>query len=69
MLTYKRIYVSENTVRYEFYPEGTGDAGIVEFVNGEGKITQNSKDDFESFYASHALQIDLNTENGSIAWY
>ena len=69
MLTYQRIYSDKNMIRYEFYPEGAGEAGVVEFVNGEGRIIQNSKDDFDSFYASHALQIDLNTEKGTIAWF
>ena len=70
MLKYKRIYKDENVMRYEFYPEGNGDVGIVEFVNGRGKIIKHSADDFDSFYATHALyDIDCNKESGTIAWY
>lgn len=69
MLTYKLIYKKGNTVRYEYYPDGTGKAGIVEFINGKGMIIKNSEDDFEGFYASHALDINLTSETGTIAWY
>lgn len=69
MLTYKLIYKEGNVIRYEYYPEGTGMAGIVEYVCGEGHIIQESDDDFDGFYSSHALRIDLNTESGTIAWF
>ena len=69
MLKYKRIYTNGEVMRYEFYPEGTGAAGVVEFSNGIGTIIKNSADDFDSFYSSHALHIDCNKESGTIAWY
>lgn len=69
MLTYKQIYNKDNVKRYEYYPEGTGAAGVVEYVFGEGHIIQESDDDFDGFYSSHALDIDLGTESGTIAWY
>ena len=69
MLKYRRIFANGSISRYEFYPEGNGAAGIVEFTNGIGRIVKNSTDDFESFYSSHALNIDCNTESGTIAWF
>jgi len=69
MLTYKLIYKENNVIRYEYYPEGTGTAGIVEYIDSEGHIIQESDDDFDGFYSSHALHIDLSTESGTIAWY
>ncbi|WP_303834710.1 hypothetical protein [Ruminococcus flavefaciens] len=69
MLTYKLIFEQSNIRRYEYYPEGNGSAGIIEFVFGEGHIIKESDDDFDGFYSSHAFQIDLKTESGTIAWY
>ena len=69
MLKYKLIYKDDHVMRYEYYPAGDGDTGIVEFINGDGRIIKDSKDDFDGFYSSHALHIDLSTEEGTIAWY
>ena len=69
MLTYKLVFKDNNVLRYAYYPEGKGDAGIIEFINGQGRIIKESADDFEGFYASHAFYIDLSKEKGTIAWY
>ena len=69
MIKYKRIYDDGKVMRYEYYPEGRGKAGIVEFENGEGKIIKSAEEDFDDFYTSHALQIDQTKESGTIAWY
>lgn len=69
MLKYKLVYKDGETMRYEFYPNGNGDAGVVEFKNGIGTIIKHSADDFDSFFACHAFKIDLATESGTIAWY
>ena len=69
MLTYKLIYKDGKYARYEYYPEGTGKAGVVEYIDGAGHIIKESEDDFDGFYSSHALKIDLETESGTIAWY
>ena len=71
MLTYKRIYMDDEVMRYAFYPDGNLDAeGIVEFKKGEGaKILKHSPEDFKMRYGLHAFHIDLTTESGTIAWY
>ena len=72
MLTFKRIFHENGTMRYEFYPEGDVlAAGIVEFsAQGEGKIIKESLRDFHGRYAHHALyHIDTDREIGTVAWY
>ncbi len=69
MIKYKRIYDDGKVMRYEYFPEGRGKAGIVEFINGEGKKLKTAEEDFDGFYISHALQIDQTKESGTIAWY
>ena len=69
MLTYKLIFKDSNVLRYAYYPDGKGDAGIIEFVDGQGRIIKESADDFGGIYAYHAFNIDLSRESGTIAWY
>ena len=71
MLTYKRIYMDDEVVRYAFYPDGDLESeGIVEFRKGEYPvIIKQSPADFKMRYAAHAYNIDLTTESGTIAWY
>ena len=71
MLTYKRIYMDDEVMRYAYYPEGKlEDEGIVEFYkDGKREMIKKSPADFQMFYGGHAFRIDLTTESGTIAWY
>ena len=71
MLTYKRIYMDDEVMRYAFYPNGNLEAeGIVEFYkDGSRKMVKKSPEDFQMLYGIHAFHIDLTTESGTIAWY
>lgn len=72
MLTYKRLYMDDEVVRYAFYPEGKSeDEGIIEFYkDGSAKIIKESPaDEVHRFYGIHMFQIDLTSESGTLAWY
>ena len=72
MLTYKRIYMDDEVMRYAYYPDGNLEAeGIVEFYkDGSAKMIKKSpEDEFYMFYGRHMFQVDLTTESGTIAWY
>ena len=72
MLTYKFLYKTENKFVFAYFPNGNEDAPgkIAITSNGDGRVLEESKDDFGKRYAYHAIKgIDTNQKTGTVAWY
>lgn len=72
MLTYTLLEINGDEYLYAYYPEGnknaSGKVGLS--MNGNKRIIEESAQDFGKRYANHALNgIDIQKENGTIAWY
>jgi CRISPR/Cas system-associated exonuclease Cas4 (RecB family) len=78
MLTYKLIKESEKEAIYEYYPEGSLDAGLISYnkISKEKKVVRQSLDDRHKRYAMKMFQKIRESENegelpqrGMIVWY
>lgn len=72
MVKYKRIFIKNGEVIFEYYPEGDMSVpGVIRF-NSNGELIQivESEKDFKKYYALHAANgIDITKESGTVAWY
>lgn len=72
MLKYKLLEKIGGELVYAYYPAGNENApGKVAISgNGQGRVIEESEEDFGKRYAYHAIYgIDLTKEKGTVAWY
>lgn len=72
MLKYRFLNNINGESVYAYYPEGNENApGKVAILgNKQGRVIEESKDDFSKYYAYHAIYgIDTTRETGTVAWY
>lgn len=72
MLTYEYLNKIDGELVFAYYPNGNKDApGKVAITsNGNGRVVEESKEDFGKRYAYHAIKgINMNQKSGTVAWY
>lgn len=72
MLTYKLLNKTKNETVFAYCPNGDENAPgkVAISSNGQGRVLEESKEDFGNRYAFHAIHgIDTSKENGIVAWY
>ena len=72
MLTYKLLNQIDGELVYAYYPEGNEKAPgkVAIFGDKQGRIIEESPEDFSKYYAHHAVYgIDVTKETGTVAWY
>ena len=78
MLKFKLLFENGDIVRYQYYPEGKQNSGIVEFdkKTNKGRVVRKSDESELEWYTIHMFsklrQFSKNKDyqrEGTIAWY